>query len=347
MTRKNHKHPLPTGNPWEVSKDNPPTVPVPLPVIIVKVEGPYTERDRKLWTFLLHAVWEELGKTPIHELPVTKVNQVFRDCGGEHDSNWIWDSARRLTRTIVEWLRIEGDTRYKGISSLFGAEVSDEAKKEGLLRFAFPALLIPILKEPGRFARLRVHFLIGLSGKYAVTLYELLESVANKQEPVLDVPIDTLREWLKVPEGKLSTWDNFNRRALLPAIEQINASPLGAGFTVAMQLVKKGKVVDRVRFHVKKVNERQVIEKALQGSTPPTKAVMCKGSQPLPGLLSSSPHLSTSDYEKAKAAAPGLDVYYLEREWREWTADKPKPENPSAAFIAFCRRKYQRDGSSR
>jgi hypothetical protein len=60
-----------------------------------------------------------------------------------------------------------------------------------MLRFAFPALLIPILKDPGHFARLRVHFLISLSGKYSVTLYELLESVANKVEPVLDVSIDT------------------------------------------------------------------------------------------------------------------------------------------------------------
>ena len=345
MTRKNHNPPVPTGNPWLPSKDDPATVPVPLPVIIVKVEGPYTERDRKLWTFLLHAVWDELGEKPIHELPVTKVNQVFRECGGQHEINWIWESAERLTKTVVRWIRTEGDTRYKGISSLFGAEVSDKAKKEEILRFAFPPLLIPILKEPGRFARLRVHFLIGLSGKYAVTLYELLESVANKHEPVLDVPLDTLRLWVKVPEGKLNTWDNFNRRVLMPAIEQINASPLGAGFTVAMQPVKKGRAVDRVRFRVNKVNERQVIEKAMQDSTPPAKVVARKGLEPLPGLHPGSVRLSTTDFEKAKRAAPGFDVYQLEREWREWITDKEKPKNSAAAFIAFCRKKYQREAS--
>jgi Initiator Replication protein len=58
--------------------------------------------------------------------------------------------------------------------------------------------------------------MIRLSGKYAVTLYELLESVANKINPVVDIPIDIIRQWLKVADGKLSTWDNFNRRALLP-----------------------------------------------------------------------------------------------------------------------------------
>ena len=45
-------------------------------------------------------------------------------------------------------------------------------------------------------------------------------------------------------------------------------------------------------------------------------------------------------FEKAKAAAPGYDVYALEREWREWAADKEQPEKGyPAAFIGFCNQK--------
>jgi len=51
-------------------------------------------------------------------------------------------------------------------------------------------------------------------------------------------------------------------------------------------------------------------------------------------------HLKLDTFEKAKAAAPGLDVYYLEQEWREWINKKgERPKNPDAAFIGFCRRK--------
>ncbi len=121
------KPPVPTGNPWKITDEDPATVPVPLPVIIVGITGPYTERDRKLWAFLLAAVWEELGVKTIHELPVAKINQIFRETGGDHASVWIWESAARLTRTIAEWERTENDKRYKGISSLFGAELSDDA----------------------------------------------------------------------------------------------------------------------------------------------------------------------------------------------------------------------------
>lgn len=61
---------------------------------------------------------------------------------------------------------------------------------------------------------------------------------------------------------------------------------------------------------------------------------------------SSLPLLMTDTYEKAKAVAPGWDVYALEREWREWAAGKKTPLNPEAAFIAFCRQKYRKQKRS-
>ena len=51
------------------------------------------------------------------------------------------------------------------------------------------------------------------------------------------------------------------------------------------------------------------------------------------------PHLRTVTYEMARKAAPGWDVYELERQWREWIAKKGPPQKPDAAFIAFCRKK--------
>jgi hypothetical protein len=335
MIKRDRKLPVPTGNPWIASKDNPATVPVPLPVIIVNIQGPYTERDRKLWVFLAHAVWDELETTRIHELSVYRINHIFRECGGDHNTNWIWESAKRLVRTTIEWEQLDGDARYKGIAVLLSYALTDkEARETGILRFEFPAGLIPVLKEPHRFARLRTHFLIGLSGKYAVTLYELLESVANKLKPVLDVQIDTLRLWLKVPDGRLTRYQDFRRFVLEPSIEQINANPLEAGFTVAMHPIKKGRSVERICFTVSKVNERRELEEAMQEKS---KSRSSDGEESLLNAL----HLSTIDYEKARAAAPGLDIYALEREWRDWIVTKDKPEKPGAAFIAFCRKKHQ------
>jgi hypothetical protein len=68
-----------------------------------------------------------------------------------------------------------------------------------------------------------------------------------------------------------------------------------------------------------------------------------EASAELAGLLESpAVRLKTSTYEKAKHAAPGFDVYALEQDWQEWSAKKgEKPQNPDAAFIGFCKKKFQ------
>lgn len=58
-----------------------------------------------------------------------------------------------------------------------------------------------------------------------------------------------------------------------------------------------------------------------------------------------SPLLQTATYERARKAAPGWDVYELERQWREWIAKKGQPQKPDVAFVAFCRKKAAKGNS--
>ncbi len=56
-------------------------------------------------------------------------------------------------------------------------------------------------------------------------------------------------------------------------------------------------------------------------------------------------HLKISTYEKAKACAPGWDVYHIENEWRGWL--KEPPRNPDAAFLGFYKKWYKKRGPAR
>ena len=346
MKKLSSRPPAATGNPWLPRYDDPATVPVPLPVVIVNIHGPFTERDRKLWVFLLHVAWDHLENNAIHEVPVQDICRVFRGLGGDRDNGWIWESAQRLTRSIVEWEQTEADHRYRGISSLFSAAITDDARERGILRFAFPPLLVPILKDPRRFARLRVHFMMGLSGKYAVTLYELLESVANRREPVIKVELDELRRWLKVPQEKLTRYQDLRRFVLEPAVAQISADPVAAGFSVEVEAVKAGRSVSAIRFRLSKTAERETLEARLRnyGESParnrsvPMRIVRDDPTSLVAARLLSLP---TAAFEKARQIAPDFDVYALEQEWRAWQAGKPVPDNPEQAFLGFCRRKQQ------
>jgi hypothetical protein len=334
---KKAAYPIPvkaTGNPWDTSSAIQSTVPLPNDVIITKVEGPYTERDRKLWAFLVAAVWDDLGIPKIHEIRAAKINAVFDELGGDTSSSWIWGSAKRLSRTIVEWEGGEDGKQLTcmGVSSMMSAEITKELRAAGILRFEISALLGRVIRNPCRFSRLRLHFMIGLSGKYAVTLYMLLESVVNMDTSVLEADMPELRQWLKVPEGKLNRWVDVKRFAIEPALKQINDNSEAAGFTVNMEEIKKGRAVDRVRFIVTKSRARLCDEKIIRHET----ATHAHVEPPTP---SSTMVLPTSAYEAAKKAAPGWDIYELERQWREWVASKPPPKNPAGAFVNFCRRK--------
>lgn len=56
------------------------------------------------------------------------------------------------------------------------------------------------------------------------------------------------------------------------------------------------------------------------------------------------PVIDPETYHDARSVAPGYDVYYLEREWQSFWVESGKPElkSPNAAFVGFCKNRYQR-----
>ena len=141
------------------------------------------------------------------------------------------------------------------------------------------------------------------------------------------VTIEELRQWLKVPEGKLVRWQDLRRFVLEPAIRQMNSSPDGAGFTVTMQPQKKGRSIYWVLFEVIKTKERDALEvKLLEREKPPELFAV---------------RLRLATYKDAKRLAPGWDVYALEAEWKAWGPTQPDwpPQHPDAAFLGLCKRR--------
>jgi len=66
--------------------------------------------------------------------------------------------------------------------------------------------------------------------------------------------------------------------------------------------------------------------------------------RPLPSDGETLPPLPEEAYEDGRAAAPGYDIYALERDWRAWWASSGKPtfNNPAAVFVGFCRSRHVR-----
>ena len=328
----------PTGSPWIDNPLDPATVPVPLQTVIVKVDGPYKEQDRKLWTFLLHAVFDELGEKQMHTLSIRDINRAFREQGGIHDSKWIWESAKRLARTVIEWDATLGDERVLGVAAIFGANITPGAKNSGRLDFFFPPNLIPIIKAPMRFARVRVHFLMRLSGKYAVTLYEILEGFANRRDGQCRVTLKELRTWLKVPEDKYANWKDFKRWVLEPAIQQINNDADGAGFTVTYEAVRKGRSYNEIVFSMTKTDQRKQADALIKRSKNTSVEIEKAKAENRPVLLEEVINDARRQTDNM------LDMEVVQREfWAYWESKgcEPFKKGAGAAFIGFARRKQK------
>jgi hypothetical protein len=57
--------------------------------------------------------------------------------------------------------------------------------------------------------------------------------------------------------------------------------------------------------------------------------------------------LDPEAYNDAREAAPGWDVYHLEREWRQWLgANEIEPKHPERHFVKFCRTWYDKRGKA-
>src|SRR5271156_6268314 len=260
------KHPRPTGDIWEPSTTRPATVPVPLPVVMVRVDGPFTALDRKLWLLLLHNAWDELeSDKPYHEISVAEILRLFRKFGRtdlgtrgklklgktEEDSEAaaLWDSIRRLVKTTVEW----EDEDYQGISALISeALLSKRYRETGNIHYAFGKGLSKQILAPRAFARLRVHVVLALRSKYAVTLYEILEAYVNRRESDLTVSVEDFRSWLKVPDDSYAIWRDLRRFVVDPAVNEINEHGEDGGFFVAYEGIREGKAFTKIKFTLAK-----------------------------------------------------------------------------------------------
>lgn len=56
------------------------------------------------------------------------------------------------------------------------------------------------------------------------------------------------------------------------------------------------------------------------------------------------PPFSPLAFEEAKKVAPSYDVYYLEREFREWWSNSGKsvPDHLTKDFVGFCKARHKR-----
>jgi len=320
----------PHGDVFDTAK--PYTLPLNNEITLTRVIGRYTEIDRKLWATLAAVAWENLATKSIHETNLRDIARLFRELkGGDNGTAWLMASARRLMASRLDW---EDENEEGTVTLLSGLKI---IKETGQIYYQFSDFLIDKLLDNKQFSRLKLHFMIGLSGKYSVALYMVLEAAANRQYPLIEMTIEELRDALSVPTGKLLPWIHLKQKALAPALKEINDNPTGAGFSVEFEPITRERKVERVRFTVIKTESRKILESKCK----PVKATP----KPSPALRSNPALDINQALEAIRKNAPGADAQAWLNEWEGWAAGQPPASNPMGALIAWTRSKYEREGS--
>ncbi len=345
MSEKERKAPPPKafGDPRNLETD--PSFPKALGLIHASEKaGALTAADKKLFNWLLAVAYPELTTKELHEVPIADARAFL----GSHESNdRVRASAARLAEVVVkfDYIGADGNARWSAGSLLW----VDGPKFEGVLRFQFPALIKPLLAEPALYARLKLAVLGQFRSKYAITLYELLELYANRERPVWKVSIEDLRGLLGVG-GKLANFKDFRSRVLDPATSEVEDK---SDLTVSVEEIREGRRVAHLVFTVGKKDARAAFEaelkhKAVKGEKPARRRR--RRDPETPDLLDGRtdeerggvPMLKAHTLEIARSRFPGLDLDWMEREWRTSQVGLEPARDPDLLFMNYLSRAYER-----
>ena len=211
------------------------------PTEIIGIEGAegWTLADRRTWNQLLVNAWSDRLEDPtaVFEIPLAELR-------GSHDSN---DQLRASLRTLQTTLvcAAGGGGEEMTVQMLGGTNLDRSDRQRGVLRYEFSKMLVPILRDSEIYTRMEVKVLSAFTSKYALSLYEALAARINLRKTTETVEVDRLRQWLGVAHGKLKRWQDLRRKALEPAVREVNAySPIA----VEAEPVKRGRKVAAVKL---------------------------------------------------------------------------------------------------
>lgn len=195
---------------------------------------PLTLADRRLYNYLLHHAFSVSLKKPQFTIVLSELAGVYS--AGQPSLQNLKDSLMKLMCTQIEF---ELNGKWVLTSLLAKAELGDK------LLYAYPDTCKLLLSDPLLLEQclIQAHFML----KYSNLLYELLASSHYKNKADLSLEINTLRQQLQVPAGKLTNYNDFDRFVLIPAVNEINSY---ASFAVKYFTERKGMKVIAVKFEM-------------------------------------------------------------------------------------------------
>lgn len=204
--------------------------------------GRMSLRGGKLFHLLIQAAGLNVAEETHHRITLAALNESFHVAVPE-----LIELIEELQTTTLRLKLTDSKGRKftKSGALLSDAEREDEGETQAELRYQFSPTMRKAIANSNHWAVISKRAVLAFESRYSLRLYTVLELRAGRRQTSEAFTVDELRELLGVPVGKLADWKSLRRRALEPALAEINQL---AGFHAGFVPVTRGRRVIGVRL---------------------------------------------------------------------------------------------------
>jgi len=211
-------------------------------------------RAAKLFCLLIQEAGIGVADDMQHAVPYSVLNITFHK---SRDDLAAAVMELHCTVVSVQLVSRKGRPYTKSGPILSDVEREPDTLDDAEIRFEFSPSLRRVIADSTHWAAVSRRAVLAFESRYSLRLYLFLALRANLRKVSEDLSLDDLRDMLGVPGNALPRWQDVKRRALDPAIAEIN---MLAGFHTAYEPIKRGRRIEGVRLAWGLKDRRELVE---------------------------------------------------------------------------------------
>ena len=197
--------------------------------------GRMSLRGGKLFHLLIQAAGVDIAEATTHKITLASLNETFHVSVPE-----LIEMVDELQATTLK-LKLTDTKGRKFTKSgpiLSDVEREDEDQGQAELRFEFSPTMRRAIANSNHWAVISKRAVLAFDSRYSLRLYTVLSLRAGLRKTSEEFTLEELREILGVSTGKLTEWKSLRRRAIEPALAEINQL---AGFHAGFIPITRGR----------------------------------------------------------------------------------------------------------
>lgn len=202
--------------------------------------------QRKIANALLFWAYDDLKIKQEHSIHIDELcNLIGYD---SKDFKTIRNSLKALVSAVIEWNLIDGERVDDDGVWNASAIIADASMDGPICTYSYSNRMKELLHHPEIYGRINMDVMCRFRSTYALALYEncvRYQSIATTPW----VELDNFRKLMGVDDGKYKSFNDFKKRVIDKAIEEVNEY---SNITVFLEKKVVNRIVKSVKFNIAK-----------------------------------------------------------------------------------------------